>query len=146
VTGLGALLLDDLGRYVPASTLASLSPDAPLTPSTLADRAVRGLTPAVLERLGADEAARRIRELAALTGGDTARATMPALERIARATGAPADPLRAAAQCAGALLRVESPGGEEPGRIQLVAAVTRLVNSAVRAGVPAADAVALLAQ
>jgi hypothetical protein len=143
---LGALLLEDLGRYVPAVALASLSPDAALAPSALADRAVRGLTPAVLERLGAEEAARRIRALGALTGSDTARAAMPALERIARATGAPADPLRAASQCAGALLRVESPGGEEPGSIQLVAAVTRLVNAAVRAGLPAADAVAILAR
>ncbi|HET9038161.1 MAG TPA: hypothetical protein VFN45_18250, partial [Myxococcaceae bacterium] len=57
-----------------------------------------------------------------------------------------ADPLRAASQCAGALLRVESPGGEGPGSIQLVAAVTRLVNAAVRAGLPAADAVAILAR
>jgi hypothetical protein len=131
---------------VPAAALVSLSTDAPLTPSTLADRAVRGLTPAVLERLGTDEAARRIRALGAITGSDTARATMPALERIARATGAPADPFRAASQCAGALLRVESPGGEAPGSIQLVAAVTRLVNAAVRAGLPAADAVALLSR
>jgi ClpP class serine protease len=130
---------------VPAAALVSLSTDAPLTPSTLADRAVRGLTPAVLERLGTDEAA-RIRALGAITGSDTARATMPALERIARATGAPADPFRAASQCAGALLRVESPGGEAPGSIQLVAAVTRLVNAAVRAGLPAADAVALLSR
>ena len=144
-TGLGALLLEDLGRYVPATALAPLSPDAPLTPSALADRAVRGLAPAVLERLGADEAARRIRVLAALTGSDVARATMPALERIARATGAPADPIRAASQCAGALLRVESRGGEELGSVQLVAAVTRLVNAAVRAGLPAVDAVAMLA-
>ena len=144
-TGLGALLLEDLGRYVPATALTPLSPDAPLTPSALADRAVRGLAPAVLERLGADEAARRIRVLAALTGSDVARATMPALERIARATGAPADPIRAASQCAGALLRVETRGGEEPGSVQLVAAVTRLVNAAVRAGLPAVDAVAMLA-
>jgi hypothetical protein len=37
------------------------------------------------------------------------------------------------------------PGGEEPGTTQLVAAVTRLVNAAVKAGVPAADAVRTLA-
>jgi hypothetical protein len=43
------------------------------------------------------------------------------------------------------LLRVESRGGEEPGSVQLVAAVTRLVNAAVRAGLPAVDAVAMLA-
>ena len=111
----------------------------------LADRAIRQLAPAVLERLGASDAARRVRELAALTGGDTARATMPALERIARATGAPADPIRAASQCAGALLRLESPGGEETGGIQLVAAVTRLVNAAVRAGISPREAVTELA-
>ena len=58
----------------------------------------------------------------------------------------PADPIRAASQCAGALLRVESRGGEEPGSVQLVAAVTRLVNAAVRAGLPAVDAVAMLAR
>lgn len=111
----------------------------------LADRAVRQLAPAVLDRLGAAEAAQRVRALAPLTGGDTPRATMPALERIARTTAAPAEPVRAASQCAGALLRLEMPGGEEPGSTQLVAAVTRLVNAAVRAGVGPADAVRLLA-
>jgi len=98
----------------------------------------------VLERLAAAEAAQRVRALPPLTGGDTARSTMPALERIGRATAAPADPFRAASQCAGALLRLEMPGGEEPGSAQLVAAVTRLVNAAVRAGIGPADAVQLL--
>jgi hypothetical protein len=37
------------------------------------------------------------------------------------------------------------PGGEEPGTTQLVAAVTRLVNAAVMAGLPATDAVQTLA-
>jgi ClpP class serine protease len=106
---------------------------------------VRKLAPAVLERLGAAEAAQRIRALPPLSGSDTARATMPALERIARATSAPADPIRAASQCAGALLRIESPGGEEPGSVQLVAAVTRLANAAVRAGLPAVETVRGLA-
>jgi hypothetical protein len=37
------------------------------------------------------------------------------------------------------------PGGEDPGSTQLVAAVTRLVNAAVRAGIAPADAVRTLA-
>ena len=144
-TGLAVRLLEDLERYLPAEALAPLSPHTPLSAAALADRAVRQLAPSVLERLGAAEAAQRIRALPALTGGDSARATMPALERIARATRAPPDPIRAAAQCAGALLRLEAPGGEDPGSMQLVAAVTRLVNVAVRAGVLPADAVRALA-
>ena len=144
-TGLAVRLLEDLARYLPEEALAPLSPSTSLPAAALADRAVRQLAPTVLERLGAGEAAQRVRALPALTGSDTARGTMPALERIARATGAPPDPIRAAAQCAGALLRLDAPGGEEPGSMQLVAAVTRLVNSAVRAGVPPADAVRAVA-
>jgi hypothetical protein len=144
-TGLAVRLLEDLGRYLPDEALAPLSPSTSLPAAALADRAVRQLAPTILDRLGAGEAAQRVRALPALTGSDTARATMPALERIARATGAPPDPIRAAAQCAGALLRLDAPGGEEPGALQLAAAVTRLVNSAVRAGVPPADAVRAVA-
>jgi hypothetical protein len=106
---------------------------------------VRQLLPAVLERLGAAEAAQRVRALPALGGAEGARATMPALERIARATSAPPDPIRAASQCAGALIRIESAGGEEQGSAQLASAVTRLVNAAVRAGLSPADAVRALA-
>jgi hypothetical protein len=145
VTGLRSLLLEDLERYLPAEALGPLSPSEDLSPPTLADRAVRQLLPTVLDRLGAAEAGQRIRALPALGGGETARATMPALERIARATSAPPDPIRAASQCAGALLRIESPGGEEQGSAQLVAAVTRLVNAAVRAGLAPAAAVSTLA-
>jgi hypothetical protein len=105
---------------------------------------VRQLLPTVLDRLGAAEAGQRVRALPALAGGEAARATMPALERIARATSAPPDPIRAASQCAGALIRVESPGGQEQGSTQLVAAVTRLVNAAVRSGLAPADAVRAL--
>jgi hypothetical protein len=145
VTGLAALLLEDLERYLPSEALTPLSPSDDLPPATLADRAVRQLLPAVLDRLGAADAAQRVRVLPALGGGAAARATMPALERIARATSAPADPIRAASQCAGALIRIESPGGEEQGSAQLVAAVTRLVNAAARAGLAPADAVRALA-
>ena len=106
---------------------------------------MRGLLPSVLDRLGAAEAAQRVRALPSLGGAETARATMPALERIARATSAPPDPIRAASQCAGALIRIESPGGAEQGSAQLVAAVTRLVNAAVRAGLAPAGAVRTLA-
>jgi ClpP class serine protease len=70
---------------------------------------------------------------------------MPALERIARATSAPPDSIRAASQCAGALLRIESPGGEEQGSAQLVAAVTRLALAAVRSGLTPAEAARTLA-
>ena len=144
-TGLAVRLLEDLERYLPAEALAPLSPSTPLSAAELADRAVRRLTPLILDQLGAAESARRVRALAALTGAETARGTMPALERIARATQAPPDPIRAAAQCAGALLRLEAPGGEEPGTMQLVAAVTRLVNAAVRAGLAPAVAVRTVA-
>jgi hypothetical protein len=145
VTGLASLLLEDLERYLPADALGSLSNSDDLSPAALADRAVRQLLPTVLDRLGAAEAAQRVRAPPPLGGGDAARASMPALERIARATSAPSDPIRAASQCAGALIRIESPGGEEQGSAQLVAAVTRLVNAAVRAGLAPADAVRTLA-
>ena len=145
MTGLRSLLLEDLERYLPAEALGSLSTSDELPPATLADRAVRGLLPSVLDRLGAAEAAQRVRALPSLGGAETARATMPALERIARATSAPPDPIRAASQCAGALIRIESPGGAEQGSAQLVAAVTRLVNAAVRAGLAPAGAVRTLA-
>jgi hypothetical protein len=69
---------------------------------------------------------------------------MPSLERIARATQAPADLIRAGSQCAGALLRIELPGGEEIGPAQLVAAVSRLVLAAVRSGMTGSEALALL--
>ena len=70
---------------------------------------------------------------------------MPALERIARATRAPADLVRAASQCAGALLRSGMPGGEEVGPAQLVSAVARLAVAAVRAGLPVSEVIGLLA-
>jgi hypothetical protein len=144
-TGLAARLLEDLERYLPAEALAPLSPSTPLSAAALADRAVRQLAPSVLERLGAAEAAQRVRALPALTGAEIARAAMPALERIARATRAPPEPIRAAAQCAGALLRIAAAGGEEQGSAQLVAAVTRLVLAAIRAGIPPVDAVRAVA-
>jgi len=125
--------------------LAPLTPSTRLSATELADRAIRQIAPAILERLGAPVAAERIRTLPPLTGSETARAAMPALERIARSTMAPPGPIRSASQCAGAVLRLEMPGGEEPGTTQLVAAVTRLVNAAVKAGVPATDAVRTLA-
>jgi hypothetical protein len=144
VTGLAALLLEDLERYLPDEALGPLSPSEDLLPAALADRAVRHLLPTVLDRLGAAEAAQRVRALPSLGGAESARATMPALERIARATSAPPDPIRAASQCAGALIRIESPGGAEQGSAQLVASVTRLVNAAVRGGLAPAAAVRTL--
>jgi hypothetical protein len=142
-TGLRSRLLEDLERYLPAEALTSLPDD--LSAATLADRAVRQLLPTILDRLGSTEAAQRVRALSSLGGGDAARATMPALERIARATSAPPDPIRAASQCAGALIRIETPGGEEQGSAQLAAAVTRLALAAVRSGLTPADAVKTLA-
>jgi len=66
---------------------------------------------------------------------------MPALERIGRATGAPPDPIRAASQCAGALLRLAMPGGEDVGTRQLLAAVGRMAAGAVRSGLSGAEVV-----
>ena len=145
MTSLRSRLLEDLERYLPAEALVSLSGSDDLSAATLADRAVRQLLPTVLDRLGATEAAQRVRALPALAGGDAARATMPALERIARATSAPPDPIRAASQCAGSLIRIQTPGGEEQGSAQLAAAVTRLVLAAVRSGLGPADAARTLA-
>jgi len=69
---------------------------------------------------------------------------MPALERIGRATRAPPDVLRAASQCAAALLRGAMPGGEEIGPAQLAAAAARLAIAALRSGVPTSEVVSLL--
>ncbi len=74
-----------------------------------------------------------------------ARTTQPALERIARATRAPPDLIRAAAQVSGALLRLEMPGGEHAGAEQLVSAAVRLTLAAVRSGMSPSEAIALLA-
>jgi hypothetical protein len=70
---------------------------------------------------------------------------MPALERIGRSTAAPADLVRFTSQVAGAALRLGMPGGAEQGEVQLLAAVVRLAHASVRAGLPAADAVRLIA-
>lgn len=80
-----------------------------------------------------------------LTGADAARSTMPALERIARASQAPPDLIRSASQCAGALIQLEMAGGEAPGTAQLLAAVVRMATAAVRSGMGPADVAALLA-
>jgi hypothetical protein len=143
-SGLGPRLAEELARYLPADLLGPLSSSDALTAPVLADRAIRGLLPRALARSGGEEAASRIRALAELTGAEQARTHMPALERIARATQAPPDLIRAASQCAGALLRTELPGGEEVGPAQLVAAVTRLALAAVRSGMAPPDVVALL--
>lgn len=83
--------------------------------------------------------------LAPVTGAEAARSTMPALERIARASQAPPDIVRAASQCAGSLIQLEAPDGEAPGTTQLLAAVVRLATAAVRAGLEAADVATILA-
>lgn len=82
--------------------------------------------------------------LPSITGPDVARSTMQALERIARASQAPPDLVRAASQCAGALIQLETSAGEAPGTAQLLAAVVRLATAAVRSGLKAADVAALL--
>jgi len=110
----------------------------------LVDRAVRLLAPAALERAGHSEAASRIRALAPLATPDDGRNTMPALERIARATAAPSELIRFTSQVAGAAIRLGMPGGAEQGEVQLLAAVVRLAHASVRGGLPADDAVRLL--
>ena len=102
------------------------------------------LVPRALETRGAAEAAARIRMLPPLTGAEVARSTMLALERIARASQAPPDLVRAASQCAGALIQIETPAGETPGTAQLLAAVVRLATAAVRSGMAPSDVAALL--
>jgi hypothetical protein len=124
--------------------LAPLSAGDTLTSSRLADRALRGLLPRALEGRGATEAASRIRALPEITGADVARTAQPALERIARATQAPPDLIRAAAQASGSLLMLEMAGREETGSAQLVSAVARLALAAIRSGMPASDVIALL--
>jgi hypothetical protein len=110
----------------------------------LADRAIRVLAPRALEGRGAPGAAASIRSLPPVDGPDAARATMPALERLARATQAPADLVRAASQTAGAVVRLGMPGGDEVGTAQLLSAVTRLAIAASRAGLSPPEVVALL--
>jgi hypothetical protein len=124
--------------------LGPLASSETLTPAVLADRAVRVLLPHALDARAAGEAASRIRALPELTDAETARTTMPALERVARATQAPADLIRAASQCAGALLRTGLPGGAEVGEAQLAAAAARLVLAGVRAGRSPQELVSLL--
>ncbi len=102
------------------------------------------LAPTALEARGAAEAAARIRMLAPVTGAEVARSTMPALEKIARASQAPPDLVRAASQCAGALIQIETLEGEDRGTAQLLAAVVRLATAAVRAGMKPAEVAALL--
>jgi len=146
--GLGPRLAEELSRYLPpdlpADLLAPLSASEALTSQRLADRAIRHLLPRALEGRSAADAASRIRRLPEITGAEVARTAQPALERIARATTAPSDLIRAAAQVSGSLLRLEMPGGEEAGSTQLVSAVTRLAMAAIRSGTPASEVVTLL--
>jgi hypothetical protein len=121
-----------------------LSASETLTAPHLADRAIRRLLPRALDGRGAAEAASRIRALPEVTGADVARTTQPLLEKIARATDAPPDLIRAAAQVSGSLFRLEMPGGEAAGSAQLVSAAARLALTAVRSGTPGAEVVALL--
>jgi len=125
--------------------LGPLSASDALTSPRLADRALRGLLPRALEGRGATEAALRIRALPEITGADVARTAQPALERIARATQAPPDLIRAAAQASGSLLMLEMAGGEQTGSVQLVSAVARLALAAIRSGMSGSDVIALLA-
>ncbi|HVP63039.1 MAG TPA: hypothetical protein VMT11_20955 [Myxococcaceae bacterium] len=97
-----------------------------------------------LEARHAADAASRLRGLPVVADAAVARSTMPALERIGRATNAPADLVRPASQAAGALLRLESPGGEDTGTEQLLAAVVRLAATSVRSGLPAGEVLRLL--
>ena len=125
--------------------VAPLSGSDAVTSPRLADRALRGLLPRALEGRGATEAAAGIRALPEVTGAAVARTAQPALERIARATRAPPDLIRAAAQASGSLLQIEMPGGEETGSAQLVSAVARLALAAIRSGMAASDVIALIA-
>lgn len=93
---------------------------------------------------GHAEAAAQLRALPPLSAVEDGRSTMPALERIGRATSAPPDFIRASSQVAGAALRLGMPGGTEEGESQLLAAVVRLAHAAVRAGLPPAEVVGLL--
>jgi membrane-bound lytic murein transglycosylase B len=141
-----ARLATELADYLPPDSLGLLVRDErELSPIALADATIRVLTPRALEAAGAEQASARLRELPALTGAETARQLMPALERIGRLTGAPSDLIRASSQVAASVIRLESSGGTVQGESQLVAAVVRLAYAAVRAGVPAAEVVAALA-
>ncbi len=142
--GLRARLLSELERYLPEESLRSFASGEPLTPSALGDRAIRSLAARALEVRHATEAASRLRALPAIAGAAEARSTMSALERIGRATNAPSHLVRPASQAAGALLRLESPGGEDAGTEQLVAAVVRLAAASVRSGLPAGEVLRLL--
>jgi hypothetical protein len=142
--GLRARLLSELERYLPEESLRSFASGEALTPPVLADRAIRSLAARALEARGAAETALRIRALAAIADGTGARSTMPALERIGRATDAPADLIRPASQAAGAILGIEGAVGEDAGSEQLVAAVVRLAAASVRSGVPADEVLRLL--
>jgi len=142
--GLRARLLSELERYLPEESLRSFASGEALTPAVLADRAIRSLAARALEARHAADAASRLRALPAITDGVGARSTMPALERTGRATNAPADLIRPASQAAGALLRLESPGGEDAGTEQLLAAVVRLAATSVRSGLPADEVLRLL--
>jgi len=142
--GLRARLLSELERYLPEESLRSYASGEALTPSALADRAVRSLAARALEARQAADAASRVRGLPPIADAAVARGTMPALERIGRATNAPSDLVRSASQAAGALLRLDSPGGEDAGTEQLLAAVVRLAAVSVRSGLPAAEVLRLL--
>jgi len=142
--GLRARLLSELERYLPEESLRSFASGEALTSSALADRAIRSLAARALEVRQATDAASRIRALPAIGGAEVARGIMPALERIGRATDAPADLVRPASQTAGALLRLASPGGEEAGTEQLLAAVVRLAAVSVRSGLPPGEVLRLL--
>jgi hypothetical protein len=143
----GAQLSSELANYFPPDDTGPFPPgDLQLSPLVVADRAIRALAPEALEVSGASAAAARIRALPVLTGAEAARSTMPALERIARGTGARPDLIRSASQIAGAVIRLESPGGEEQGTSQLVAAIVRLVLASVRAGLPLPEALSALAR
>jgi ClpP class serine protease len=142
--GLRARLLSELERYLPEESVRSFASGEGLTPLVLADRAIRSLATRALEARQAAGAASRIRALPAIAGAAGARSTMPALERIGRATNAPAELVRPASQVAGALLRMESPGGEDAGSEQLLAAVVRLAAVSVRSGVAPEEVLRLL--
>lgn len=143
---LRARLATELGDYLSADSLEPLvRGQGTLSPLALADAAIRVLAPRALDAAGAAQAAARLRELPALTGGEAARQLMPALERTGRLTGAPPELIRSSSQVAAAVIRLESPGGTVQGESQLISAVVRLAYAGVRAGVPTAEVLAALA-
>lgn len=122
----------------------------PVGPLVFADRAVRALLPLGLDAARFGAAARSVHELPPLIDAESAKRTMVALEKVARAHAAPEQLIRGAhgvAACAVSLGFTAGRGAEVETRAegQLVSALVRLATATVRAGVPESAVVAALA-